>query len=169
MTHRLLAGSLLGAVLAVGWQAATRPAAPAITAEPTEDVPRRIVFAAKPSPDAPVLAGITTIARTSTARPTSKAAPKEPAPPLDTVEPWTGEDLAPQLQALAIGRPRLEIERSDPWNPSTVYPYDRQFEDRPLDGADPWARRAAAPSVIAKALLDRRAPDETPPPTTSSL
>jgi hypothetical protein len=64
--------------------------------------------------------------------------------PLDTVEPWTGEDLGPQVEVLAMQRPHLEVDRADPWNPGTYYPAGPS-QNPGLEDNDPWAHGAETP------------------------
>lgn len=54
---------------------------------------------------------------------------------VDTVEPWTGEDLAPVVVAARGGRPTFD--RHDPWNTAVVHDVN-PAHDMPLDESDPW-------------------------------
>jgi hypothetical protein len=69
---------------------------------------------------------------------------RTPSLPLDYVEPWTGEDLAPVLAAAAAAHPRATVDRRDPWDPSIEYPMGPPVWDPRPDGTDPWESGAAA-------------------------
>jgi hypothetical protein len=75
--------------------------------------------------------------------------PPAPPPPLDSVEPWTGEDLAPQLLVEANARPRLAVDRGDPWDPSVTFPFHPGpgLLNPGLDMDMPWATNASAQEV----------------------
>jgi len=86
--------------------------------------------------------------------------------PVDTIEPWTGEDIAQKVE-LAL-RDRAGIDRRDPWDPSVVYPESTPPD---LDHDEPWTiapraglAKADAPKThdaLAKrtAVPDRSAAD----------
>jgi hypothetical protein len=80
------------------------------------------------------------------------------------VDPWTGEDLAPELELALASRPYLAVDRADPWTPSVVYP-TTPYPDKPLDGTDPWARSDPDAKVIAQANPSHK----RPPPTAHVL
>jgi len=74
--------------------------------------------------------------------------------PVDTIEPWTGEDVAPKV-ALAA-RDRAGIDRRDPWDPAILYPESTPPD---LDHNEPWA---VAPKTHDGALAKRTAvPDRS--------
>jgi hypothetical protein len=74
--------------------------------------------------------------------------PSGPKPPaittLEPIDPWTGEDISPKLELAAAMHRRLEFDRSDPWDPSKVYPGNSRKE--PMLDPEPWAR---GPSPVA--------------------
>jgi hypothetical protein len=71
-------------------------------------------------------------------------APRSPSVTITTLEPinpWTGEDLTPQLELAAAARKRLEFDRTDPWDPSKLYPGN--VREEPVLDPEPWARGPA--------------------------
>jgi hypothetical protein len=75
-------------------------------------------------------------------------------PKVDTIEPWTGEDLAPKLALAALDRPHLEVDRVDPWNAQTLYPA-RPNIDRIIEDSDPWASAGDRAQRTAKLHVDK--------------
>jgi hypothetical protein len=68
---------------------------------------------------------------------------------LDTVEPWTGEDLAPQAELAAAELRRLTVDRVDPWDPTRSYPEVPGLTPD-LEDTDPWARGAERGPLVAR-------------------
>ena len=91
---------------------------------------------------------------------------KPPAPAkLDTVDPWTGEDLAPQLELAAMARIRPELDRTDAWDPSIRYESAPGHEDPRLDVSDPWKATASLdgdPAPVRAKLAHHQLADEDP-------
>lgn len=91
---------------------------------------------------------------------------------LELLDPWNGEDLAPVLAAME--RPRLDVDRVDPWDPRTQYPFNPGLGDPPSDTRDPWQQTASlesndAPVAAKKPVLDRSSPwDAAPAPAVAT-
>jgi hypothetical protein len=109
--------------------------------------PSEAIIVAEPAAS-PILASgarLTVLELAVPYHPERSARPRRPQPvDLDKHDPWTGEDLAPQLEVIAAARPRMEIDRRDPWDPSMLYPPVPGLFDGAVLDPDPWASRASA-------------------------
>jgi hypothetical protein len=77
--------------------------------------------------------------------------PPEPKPKIDTVEPWNGKDLGPELELAKRDGPHMKIDRVDPWTPGIMYP-EMPGPNPELD-EEPWVANGvtSVPHRVAKA------------------
>jgi hypothetical protein len=110
---------------------------------------------------APDKAGVTV--PVDPAGPAFRTTAKHRRPPqkLDSIDPYTGEDLAAKLETAAAARSALEVDRRDPFDPAVEYPAVNMFTT-PFDDSDLFADGDALPGQArrhhAKAARHAHAP-----------
>jgi hypothetical protein len=128
-----------------------------VSADPSVLPPPEATAQPESPPEGPALA----IPHVQTRRPKASSAAQKPK--LDTVEPWDGEDLAAEVELAALERPRLDVDRVDPWTPSVTYPANPGFGPE-LEDEDPWAgAKSEAPRRVAKMTKKKRKLESSDP------
>ncbi|HVH41989.1 MAG TPA: hypothetical protein VM925_06585 [Labilithrix sp.] len=160
MRYSFVATLVAGALAIVGWSL-HRPSASGSTAHaiaPDPDTTAALPVAPEEPPAGPGIAS----PRVDDSSPRPRGTPL-PLPPttlrVDTIEPWTGEDLAPQIQLAAAARARLPFDRHDPWIPGRTHPVTAPH-DLIFDNGDPWASEATSTGV-ANAAPPEPSPGDT--------